>query len=615
MTPPSATETAPETGVRQVVNDFTILVATVNGTGSQTSNNTLIRAIMGMGVPIAGRNIFPSNIYGLPTWYAIRVCERGWVARQRHADVLIAMNLATAKDDVAKCPPGAAVIYDQPFGLQQLRDDLVFYPVPFGKLVKQVCDKPALWKLVTNMVYVGVAAELLGIDRAQVDAALRKAFGSKPKALQVNVDAVEVGARYARENFQKRDPFRVESRDLTAGKILIDGNAAAALGALMGGCTVLSWYPITPSSSVAEALQDYFARYRRTADGRNAFAVVQAEDELAAIGMAVGAGWAGARAMTSTSGPGISLMSEFVGLAYFAEIPVVVVDVQRVGPSTGLPTRTMQGDLLFVAVNSHGDTKHPIYLPASPEECYQFTMAAFDLADRFQTPVFVLSDLDLGMNNWLADPFPYPDRPFDRGKVLTKEDLERLGAQGWGRYDDVDGDGIPYRTLPGTEAEGGAYFTRGSGHDEKARYTEDNLAYKRNVDRLTRKFQTVAGALPAPVLSAGERPTRIGLIAFGTSHWAIEECREDLRRQGVEFDYLRLRAFPFQAEVRAFFAAHDRVYVVEQNRDAQMATLLRMELPEVSMQIRSILHYDGLPLDADTVTELVLAQESEEGRA
>ena len=611
MSPPSAVEAAtPAAPTATIVNDFTILVATVNGTGSQTANNTLIRAIMGMGIPVAGRNMFPSNIQGLPTWYAIRVCQDGWSARQRQGNVVIAMNLATAHEDVAKAAAGAAVIFDQPMGLQTLRKDLVYYPVPFDKLVREACpDKPALWKLVKNMVYVGVASELLGIDMNAVDAALAKAFGDKPKALAVNVAAAKVGARYAKENLPKRDPYRVEARNLTTGKILIDGNSASALGALMAGCTVLTWYPITPSSSLAEALQEYFIKYRKADDGTQRYAVIQAEDELAAVGMAIGAGWAGARSMTTTSGPGISLMSEFIGLAYYAEIPVVIADVQRVGPSTGLPTRTMQGDLLFTAYNSHGDTKHPLLLPASAQESYEMTMEAFHLAERFQTPVFVMLDLELGMNNWLCDPFPYPTAPIERGKVLTKEAIEKVGAKNWGRYADVDGDGIPWRTLPGTEVDGAAYFTRGTGHDEKARYTEDDVTYKRNLDRLTKKFETLRHAVPKPVLSPAKTATPIGVFALGTTHWPIEEARALLAGRGVAFDYMRLRAFPFSDEVAAFFASHDRVYVIEENRDGQMAGMLRMEIPATAAKIRSVLHYDGLPLDAQTIVEEILAHE------
>jgi 2-oxoglutarate/2-oxoacid ferredoxin oxidoreductase subunit alpha len=611
MTPTTATMAEPA-AERQVpvVNDFTILVATVNGTGSQTANNTLIRTIMGMGVPVSGKNIFPSNIQGLPTWYSIRVCEAGWTGFRRNPDVLIAMNAATALEDVQRCLPGAAVIYDAPLALDKQRKDVRYYPVPFTKIVKGVCDKPALWKLVQNMIYVGVAAELLGLDLGQIEKALKKAFATKAKALAMNWSAVKVGHEYAQQNFPEKPVVRVETRDLTAGKVLIDGNSAAALGAVLAGATVLTWYPITPSSSLAEAATEYFHKFRKTPDGKNTFAVVQAEDELAAIGMCIGAGWAGARSFTSTSGPGISLMSEFVGLGYYAEVPCVIVNVQRTGPSTGLPTRTMQGDLLSTAYLSHGDTKHPMYLPATPQEAYEFTLAAFELAEFAQTPVFVLSDLDLGMNNWMVDPFTYPEEPISRGKVLTPEKFQELRAT-WGRYADLDGDGVPWRTLPGTEADGMAFFTRGSGHDDKARYTEDGGVYAQNMDRLLRKFETIRARMPRPVLSPASRPTPVGLLAFGTTHFAIEETRDQLRRLGVEVDYLRVRAFPFADEVRAFLASHDHVYVVEQNRDAQMASMLRIDYPEHGTKLRSVLRYDGLPADARELTDEIARKEKQ----
>ena len=459
-----------------VVNDFAINVATVNGTGSQTANSTLISAIMRMGVPVSGKNIFPSNIQGLPTWYVIRVCEEGWIAPRPQSEVVICMNRETARDDVMKCAPGGWIIYDEPFQLSTLRDDLHYFPVPFSTIVKDVAP-PKLWKLVTNMLYVGVAAHLLGLEIEAIDAALAKAFGNKPKALQVNQEAARAGLAYAQANFTiPEGGFRVERRDLTAGKILIDGNAATALGMLMAGVTVVTWYPITPSSSVAESLEGYLQKYRVGKDGKKTFAILQAEDELAAVGMAIGAGWAGARSTTATSGPGISLMSEFIGLSYYAEVPTVIVNVQRTGPSTGLPTRTMQGDVLFCAYNSHGDTKHPLLLPASPQECYEMAQDAFDLAERFQTTVFVITDLDLGMNNWMCDPFPYPAKDHDRGKVADEAKLREIGVKEWGRYKDLDGDGIPWRTLPGTEMDGAAYFTRGSGHNEYARYTESSAA-------------------------------------------------------------------------------------------------------------------------------------------
>jgi len=611
MTPPTAVESEAESTTNAVVvNDFTINVATVNGTGSQTANSTLIRAIMRMGVPVSGKNIFPSNIQGLPTWYVIRVCEEGWIAPRKHADVLIAMNRETARDDVMKCSPGAWVIYDAPYELEKLRDDLHFFPVPFATIVKDVAP-PKLWKLVTNMIYVGVAAELLGIEIESIDAALGKAFDNKPKALKVNVEAARAGQAYARESFRVPSAgFRVERRNLTEGKILIDGNSATALGAVMAGVTVVTWYPITPSSSVAEAVEEYLEQFRVREDGKKTFAVLQAEDELAAVGMVIGAAWAGARSMTATSGPGISLMSEFIGLSYYAEVPAVIVDVQRVGPSTGLPTRTNQGDILFCAYNSHGDTKHPLLLPSSPQECYEMTMDAFELAEGFQTAVFVMSDLDLGMNNWMCDPFPYPDRPIDRGKIADAAKLDEIGIKEWGRYKDLDGDGVPYRTLPGLEKDGAAYFTRGSGHNEYARYTESSEAYTANVDRLLRKFHSLCAKVPEPERSDCAGGSDVGIIAYGTTHWSLLEARSVFEKEhGFTFDYLRLRAFPFPDSVEEFIRSHERVYVVEQNRDGQMLTLLRQELPGVAHKLRSSRHYDGMPARARAIVADVLKQE------
>ena len=607
-TAPAATGTTADDGVS--VNDFSILVATVNGTGSQTANNTLIRTIMRMGVPVSGKNIFPSNIQGLPTWFSIRVSEAGWSARRRHTDVLIAMNRTTARDDVMKLPAGSCVIFDESFKLESLRDDLSYYPVPFSRIVKECCPNAKLWKLVTNMIYVGVAVELLQLDMACVDAALDKAFSAKPKAAQVNKDAARAGAAYAAETFEQRPNFRVEARDLTAGKILIDGNAAAAIGAFAGGCNVLTWYPITPSSSLAESLGDLLEKYRRDENGVAEFANVQAEDELAAVGMVVGAGWAGARAMTATSGPGISLMSEFIGLAYAAEIPAVIANVQRVGPSTGLPTRTMQGDLLMCAYNSHGDTKHPVLIPSSPQESYELMAECFELADEFQTPVFFVTDLDLGMNNWMAEPFPLIEGPLRRGKVIDAAKLAEFGVENWGRYKDVDGDGVAWRSLPGTELDGAAYFTRGTGHDEYARYTESSEAWVANMDRLLRKFDTLRGRVPAPVLSEAPGGSKTGVIAFGTTHWALAEAREILSDEhGITFDYLRLKAFPFSDAVAEFIESHDVVYVVEQNRDGQMTQLLRNEIAGSDATVRAIRFYDGMPLAARAVVDAIAEAE------
>jgi 2-oxoglutarate/2-oxoacid ferredoxin oxidoreductase subunit alpha len=592
---------------RRIVNDFSIQVATVNGSGSQTANLVLLRSIFQMGVPVSGKNMFPSNIAGLPTWYTVRANKDGYIARRKEIDFLVAMNPETAKEDVLALEPGTAVLYDEPLRLSALRSDLVFYPVPFDKIVATVCTDAKLRRLVKNMIYDGVLSRLLGIEMPEMDKALRKQFGRKAKAAELNLGALDAGSAYAAEHLEKRDPYWVERMDKTAGKVLIEGNAAAALGCMMAGVTVVAWYPITPSSSLPETLIAFMRKYRMDkATGKATFAIVQAEDEIAALGMVVGAGWAGARAMTSTSGPGISLMSEFAGLAYYAELPGVVFDIQRVGPSTGLPTRTAQGDILMTATLSHGDTRHILLMPSSVEECYAMSMDAFDLAERFQSIVFVMSDLDLGMNTWMSDPFKYPEKALDRGKVLAAVTLQRLGGE-WGRYKDVDGDGIPYRTVPGTGMP--AYFTRGSGHNERGQYSERPDDYQNNVDRLARKFETAKQYVPKPVVddAGGE----VGLIGYGTSHWAIEESRDQLSREaGLTTSYLRVRAYPFTQEVEQFIARHTRVYVVEQNRDGQLRALLKLDMPvEYVARLRSVLHYNGLPIDARSVTDDVLVQE------
>jgi 2-oxoglutarate/2-oxoacid ferredoxin oxidoreductase subunit alpha len=593
---------------KQIINDFSIQVATVNGSGSQSANLVLLKSIFAMGIPVSGKNLFPSNIAGLPTWYTIRASKFGYVARRREVEMLVAMNAETAREDILSLPPGAAAIYDTALNLKQYRDDVVCYEVPFDKITAAVCPEAKLRKLVKNMVYVGIVAQLLAMDLAVVEKSVRRQFAKKQKAADLNWTAVQAGYDFAANSLTKQDPLRLEPMHATEGKIIIDGNSAAALGAMFAGVTVVTWYPITPSSSVVESLIDYMKKYRVEEDGRANFAIVQAEDELAAIGMVLGAGWAGARSMTSTSGPGISLMAEFAGLGYFAEIPGVIFDIQRVGPSTGMPTRTLQGDILSIAYLSHGDTKHVMLLPGSVEECYLFGIEAFDLAEQLQTPVFVVSDLDLGMNNWMADPFPYPEKPIQRGKVLSREDLDRLG--GFERYKDVDGDAIPYRTLPGTDHPKAAYFTRGSGHNEKALYTERPDDFQNLMERLARKFDTARNMLPAPeIVQTGK--SKIGLIAFGTSDFAVKESREQLKKEyGLETDYLRLRAFPFSSEVHDFVAAHERIYVVEQNRDGQMLSLLKLDLPAGDVtKLRSIRHFDGLPLDARTVTDKLVLQE------
>ncbi len=592
---------------KPVVNNMSIQVATVNGSGSQSSNTVLLRSIFQMGVPVSGKNLFPSNIAGLPTWYTIRANKDGYIARKKEIDFVVAMNPETAEEDVMSVAAGAAVLYDEPLNLSRLRSDLVFYAVPYDKLVAPVCPEAKLRKLVKNMIYVGVVAKLLEIDINEVEKAIRKQFAKKVKAANLNLAAVKAGYDYAAANLVKRDPYFIQRMDKTAGKIIIDGNSAAALGCMFAGVTMVAWYPITPSSSLPESMIDYMKRFRIRADGKATFAIVQAEDELAAVGMVVGAGWAGARAMTATAGPGISLMAEFAGLAYYAEVPGVIWDIQRVGPSTGLPTRTSQGDILSTAFLSHGDTKHILLLPCSAEECFSMASEAFDLAEQFQTLVFVMSDLDLGMNNWMADPFKYPEKPISRGKVLSKADLDRLG--GFARYEDVDGDGVGYRTLPGTDHPAAAYFARGSGHNEKAQYSERPDDFERNMERLNRKFETARSFVPRPEVDTGK--SKIGIIGYGTSHWGLIEARDQLRQEyNIETDYLRLRAYPFTREVHDFVRQHERVYLVEQNRDAQMLTLLKMDLePALNTRLRSIAHIHGLPLDARSVTDELMTME------
>jgi 2-oxoglutarate/2-oxoacid ferredoxin oxidoreductase subunit alpha len=592
---------------QRVVNDWSLQVATVNGSGSQSANTVILRTIFQMGVPVSGKNLFPSNIAGLPTWYTIRANKHGYIARKKEIDFLVAMNPETAVEDVKALAPGAAVLYDEPLNLKAVRNDVTFYAVPFDKIVGTVCPDAKLRKLVKNMLYPGVLGHLLGLDMAEMEKAIRKQFGKKKKAADLNVNAAKTGYDYATANLEKSDPFSVERMNENQGKIIIDGNAAAALGSMFAGVTVVTWYPITPSSSLVEQTIDYMKKYRMGADGKSTFAIVQAEDELAAVGMVIGAGWAGARAMTATAGPGISLMAEFTGLGYYVEVPAVIWDIQRVGPSTGLPTRTSQGDVLFTAMLSHGDTKHILLFPSNPEECFSMAGEAFDLAEHFQTPVFVMSDLDLGMNNWMAHPFDYPTKPINRGKVLGKEDLDRLG--GFSRYKDVDGDGIGYRTLPGTNHAAAAWFARGSGHNEKSQYSERPDDYVNNIDRLLKKHETARQFVPKPVLTGNG--VKIGVIAYGTSHWAMTESRDQLKNEyDVDIDYLRLKAFPFTKEVHEFIASHDRVYVVDQNRDGQMRDLLKLDIDVHQIpKLRSVRHYNGLPIDARSITDEIISQE------
>ena len=597
------------TAAQAVVNDFSITVATVNGSGSQTSNLTILRALFKMGIPVSGKNIFPSNIQGLPTWYTIRVNKDGFLARRDEHEIVVAMNSATFGQDLADVVPGGAFLYADHLRMPINRDDISVYPMPVKQLSREADAPSELRDYIANMVYVGTLVFLLDIDLDKIYQALDFHFKSKTKPIDLNFNVVKAAYQWAQENLVKTDPYRVEPMDATNDFIMTDGNTAAALGAIYGGVQFAAWYPITPASSLAEKLVEYLPMLRKDPEspGKNTYAVLQAEDELAALGMTVGAGWAGLRSMTSTSGPGISLMAEFAGLAYFSETPVVIWDVQRVGPSTGLPTRTAQCDLTFVHFLGHGDTQQVTLLPGSVTECFEFGWRALDLAERYQTPVFVLSDLDFGMNQWMTPPFQYPDAPIDRGKVLWEEDLERLKGD-WGRYRDVDGDGIPYRTVPGNRHLTAAYFARGTGHDENARYTEDNEKWVALMERLKRKYYNSKDSVPAPVVDQ-VKEAAIGIIAFGSTEPAIKEARHLLLEKGLKTSFLRVRAIPFNHQVEEFIAQHERNYIVEMNRDGQMNQLLTIEYPQYAMKLTSIAFMDGLPLTANYVRNAILSHE------
>lgn len=591
---------------RRIVNDFNINVATANGSGSQTSNSLLIRSLFKMGIPVTGKNLFPSNIQGLPTWYNIRLSKDGYLARREAVEVMICMNGATVAEDMASVAPNGIVLYDDSLPIAAKRADVQYYAMPVKDLVK-AADLPfALRDYVANMIYVGVAAYLLEIEMDEIQAAVEWNFNGKPKPIAMNWNMVQAAYNWAVENLTNDQPYRVERMSgWNEGKVLIDGNTAAGLGALYGGVTFVSWYPITPSSSLADAINSYAPTLRKDPEtGKATYAVIQAEDELAAIGMVLGAGWAGARAMTATSGPGISLMSEFAGMAYFAEVPSVIWDIQRMGPSTGLPTRTSQGDILAAYYLGHGDTNHVVLFPATPKECFEMAGAAFDLAERLQTLVFVLSDLDLGMNLWITDEFEYPEIPLDRGKVLSAEDIRARGGK-WGRYLDEDGDGIPYRTLPGTEHPLAAYFTRGTGHNEYAVYSERSEDWEKNLFRLARKFETARTLVPKPVIDDVEE-ARVAIISMGSNDPSVQEARDRLHKAGVETSYLRLRALPISQTVCDFIASYDMVYVVENNFDGQLYKILLTEAPEYATRLISVAKCDGLPLSARFITESIL---------
>ena len=591
-----------------LINDLVLHVATANGSGSQTSNMVLLRALTDMGIPVSGKNLFPSNIQGLPTWFTIRANKDGHIAHRGNHDIVVCMNRDTAIKDAEEVKEGGVLIYEEALKLQELRPDCTHYPVPFKKLIAECCKEVRLRKLIINMLYVGVCAQLFDIDMDAIKTALSSQLSGKQKAIDLNLPALDFGFNWAKENLEKKDRFKLESIENKRDTVIMEGNRALALGLLYGGASVMTWYPITPSTSVCEDLEMYLNRFRTNEDGTKNFACVQAEDEIAAVGMLAGAGWGGARAVTATSGPGISLMNEIIGYAYYAEVPFVIVNVARTGPSTGLPTRTMQGDITSIFYASHGDTKHITLIPSTPREAFDFGIESLNLAQDFQTPVFVLSDLDLGMNHWIADPIEMPTEPLRRGKIYSAEDLEKLQGD-WGRYRDVDGDGITYRTLPGTDHPNAAYFTRGTGHTPDATYSEDGQVWVENMDRLTRKFNTAKTKVPKPEIQGSG--SKVGLIYFGTSDLPVDEaCKRLAADHDLSVDKCRLRAFPFTQEVEDFIDSHERVYVIEMNRDGQMRGALSMELPQIAGKLDSILHYSGMPLNADIVCEKFLELEN-----
>ena len=590
--------------ILQKVNDFCITFATVNGSGSQTANITIMRALFKMGIPVSGKNKFPSNIQGLPTWYSIRVSKDGYLGRLEDDDILICMNQSSFTKDLEYICPGGILFYADDIKLPIERTDITVYPMPVKKLAREADVSPALRDYIANMVYVGVVARILGIDMDAIHEALNFHFKGKQKAVDSNFNVVQAAFDWAGENLIKTDHYCVEKMKPLDGYIMTDGNTAAALGSIFGGVQFSAWYPITPASSLPESLIEYLPQLRKDPEtGKNTYAVVQAEDELAAIGMTIGAGFAGLRSMTATSGPGLSLMTEYAGLAYYAEVPIVIWDVQRVGPSTGLPTRTAQSDMNMAYFLGHGDTQNVMLIPGSVNECFEFGWKSFDLAERLQTPIFVMSDLDFGMNQWMTKKFEYPDVPMDRGKVLWEKDIEKLKGE-WGRYADVDGDGIPYRTVPGNLHPLSAYLARGTGHDDQAHYSEEPEVWEAGMLRLCKKFDTARNLVPGPVFDL-EPGVKLGIVAYGSTDPAVEEARALCKQKGIKMDYMRLRAVPFNNEVKEFIQNHDRIYVVEVNRDGQMHQILQLEYPAKAASLISIAHSDGLPLSARWITNKI----------
>ena len=588
-------------------NDFVVKFANVNGSGSASANNMFAKAIFRMGIPVSPHNIFPSNIQGLPTWYEVRVSDKNYLGRREGIDLMVAMNEQTIQSDINSVIPGGFVLYDssKPLSEGLIREDVHYLPIPLKDICLTEFEKPSQRQLFKNIVYVGALAAFINIDFNVLTEMVSDQFRGKEKLIAPNIHALELGYQFARENFTCPLPLTLERRDLTSDKILMDGNTAIGLGCVYGGATVASWYPLTPSTSVVDAFDKYCKRLRKDPEnGKNKFSVVQAEDELAAIGMAIGAGWNGARAFTASSGPGVSLMQEFLGLAYFSEVPVVLFDIQRVGPSTGMPTRTQQGDLLTCAYASHGDTKQILLFPSTPKECFEFAADSFDIADRLQTPVIVLSDLELGMNEQICDPLNWDDeRQYDRGKILNEQQLDEI--EKYGRYQDVDGDGIPYRTYPGTHPSKGSYFTRGSSHDANAAYTEDGDIYAEIMDRISLKFETALNYIPEPEISSLGSNTR-GVIYLGTTTSAIQETLDNLQKKGISLDTMRLKGFPFHESVGDFINEHEIVYVIEQNRDAQLKSLLKIECNASEEQMFSILSYNGVLITAQQIEKEIL---------
>ncbi len=597
-------QTAPRAGV----NDFVVRFANVNGTGSASANHLFTKAIFRMGIPVTPKNIFPSNIQGLPTWYEVRVSEKGYLGRREGIDFMVGVNPQSMKADIESIRPGGYFLFDSSKRLDEdlLREDIRYFGIPLMDMCNATYSDPRQRQLFKNIIYVGALAALFEIEFKELENLLAEQFKGKEKLIPANVQALQMGVDYVHKNFNYPLDIRVERRDLVKGCIMMDGNSACGLGAIYGGATVAAWYPITPSTSVVEAFSSYAESLRLDkTTGKNNVAIVQAEDELAALGMVIGAGWNGARAFTATSGPGVSLMNEFLGLAYFAEIPAVLIDVQRTGPSTGMPTRTQQSDIFEAAYASHGDTKHVLLFPSTPKECFEMTADAFDLAETLQTPIMLMTDLDLGMNDHVSEALTWDDkREYKRGKILTAEDLEKMGR--FGRYNDVDNDGIPYRTYPGTHPTKGAYFTRGTSRDEFAVYTEDGNAYKRNMDRLMKKWNTAKKMVPEPEVYQERNQSETGVMFFGTSQYAAEEAMDMLRERNIVMDAMRIRSFPFNKEVEDFVKSHKKLFIIEQNRDAQMRSMLMIELGADASKLISVLNYDGMPITAQHIVDEIV---------